>query len=248
MCLACSVYSHAPCNKAVTGFWVSGALTIGSWFADDGGGGDSLGSKVGTGVGIATPCIALLVWLAVTYSYRREKHALVAAVTSQLTPAHVAEKADVQRDDSETLSRPSEHDDSSTADFITAAQRETETTPAMLKVAKDMTQRCLRRWDSILAFRASTDSQGNGQGIWRDRYLGVRASVMLLALHNLNTHLQANHAMPYDGNPSKLFLQHIAWQAIQDLACGVTSLSQLNLDLCCCVVACLKTQHLWVMC
>ena len=38
--------------------------------------------------------------------------------------------------------------------------------------------------------RASPDSQGTGRGIWRDRYQGVRASCMLLALHNLNNQLQ----------------------------------------------------------
>ena len=63
--------------------------------------------------------------------------------------------------------------------------------------------RCLRRWDAILALRASKDSQGKGQGIWRDRYEGVRASVMLLALHNLNRDLQANAVIPYDGNPGE---------------------------------------------
>ena len=75
----------------------------------------------------------------------------------------------------------------------------------MLKVAKEIIQRCLRRWDSILALRASTDSRGRGQGIWRERYEGVRASVLLLALHNANKQLQADALVPYDGQPGELY-------------------------------------------
>ena len=37
--------------------------------------------------------------------------------------------------------------------------------------------------------RASKDSQGVGKGVWRERYQGVRAASMLLALFNLNKHL-----------------------------------------------------------
>lgn len=54
--------------------------------------------------------------------------------------------------------------------------------------------------------RASTDSQGTGRGIWRERYQGVRASAMLLALHNLNRHLKSSAVEPQDGNPSKPYL------------------------------------------
>lgn len=125
---------------------------------------------------------------------------MVAAVTARLTAADIAEKYPVHTDDID-LSRHSDYDDFSTTDFIPAAQRATDATAAMRHVAKQMTHRCLRRWDWFLALRASTDSQGSGQGVWRDKYLGVRASVMLLALHNLNTQLQANAVVPHDGDP-----------------------------------------------
>ena len=50
--------------------------------------------------------------------------------------------------------------------------------------------------------RASKDSQGAGKGIWRERYQGVRASSMLLAMHNLNKQLRESVVEPHDGNPS----------------------------------------------
>ena len=157
-------------------------------------------------MGIAAPCIGILVWLAVTYTYRLEKRAIVSAVKRRLTPADVTEKGVLSVKNLELLSRQSEVsslDDASTDNFIIPAHRDRTPSPAMLKVAKDMTQRCLRRWDSILALRAAVDSQSKGQGIWRDRYEGVRASVMLLALHNLNKQLQANAVVPYDGDPGE---------------------------------------------
>ena len=149
------------------------------------------------------PCVALLVWLAVTYSYRLEKHAIVAAVLSRLSPADLADTSTLEMIPNPKLSRTLSHADSATA-FITPAPEDTKPSAAMLKVAKEMIQRCLRRWDSILALRASTDSRGRGQGIWRERYEGVRASVMLLALHNANKQLQADAVMPYDGQPGEL--------------------------------------------
>lgn len=163
-----------------------------------------MGSAVGSALGAAAACAGGIIWFAVTYSYRLEKRALITAVWSHVTPADVAPTSSVQMKASPGLSRswsrPSDADDSSTAGFIPPAQREAAATLAMLEVAKEMTQRCLRRWDSILALRAFTDSQGRGQGIWRERYEGVRASVMLLALFNLNQQLQTNAELPSGGN------------------------------------------------
>ena len=163
---------------------------------------DTVGSALGTALGVAAPCIGIIIWLAVTYTYRLEKHALVAGVLSRLTPNDVVEKGNFRMKELPMLPRHMDRDDSA-IDFIIPAHREAAPSPAMLKAAKEMTSRCLRRWDSILALRASTDSQGKGQGIWRDRYEGVRASVMLLALHNLNQQLQANAVVPYDGEPGR---------------------------------------------
>ena len=152
-------------------------------------------------MGVAAPCIGIIIWLAVSYTYRLEKRALSAAIVTRLTASDIAEKgAPFRMKDPQMLTRHLDRDDSAT-NFIIPVHREEAASPAMLKVAKDMTHSCLRRWDSILALRASTDSQGKGQGIWRDRYEGVRASVMLLALHNLNRQLQTNVVVPYDGDP-----------------------------------------------
>lgn len=172
-----------------------------SWCAGQNSNKDTVGSALGTALGVAAPCIGIIIWLAVTYTYRLEKRALSAAIINRLTAIDIAEKgAPFRMKDPQMLTGHLDRDDSAT-NFIIPAHREEAASPAMLKVAKDMTHRCLRRWDSILALRASTDSQGKGQGIWRDRYEGVRASVMLLALHNLNRQLQTNVVVPYDGEP-----------------------------------------------
>ena len=66
--------------------------------------------------------------------------------------------------------------------------------PEMRRVARQITKRCLRRWDGLLGIRASSDSLGNRAGIWRDRFDTVRCAVLLLAFRNLNQALQADPA------------------------------------------------------
>ena len=53
-------------------------------------------------------------------------------------------------------------------------------------VAKQITVRCLRRWDGLLGIRASSDGLGRRSGIWRDKFDGVHYAVLLLAMNRLN--------------------------------------------------------------
>ena len=77
-------------------------------------------------------------------------------------------------------------------------------TQAMKNVAKQITVRCLRRWDGFLGIRASADGLGRGSGIWRDKFDGVHYAVLLLAMNRLN------ETMSYAvGEPSELQLKHI---------------------------------------
>ena len=55
----------------------------------------------------------------------------------------------------------------------------------MRTVAKQITVRCLRRWDGFLGIRASSDGLGRRSGIWRDKFDGVHYAVLLLAMHRL---------------------------------------------------------------
>lgn len=56
----------------------------------------------------------------------------------------------------------------------------------MKDVARQITERCLRRWDGILGIRAGSDSLGRRSGIWRDKFDSVRYAVLLLAMRKLN--------------------------------------------------------------
>ena len=60
------------------------------------------------------------------------------------------------------------------------------------RVARQITQRCLQRWDGFMGFRASTDSLGRQSGIWRERFDGVRCASLLLAFRRLNSSLAYN--------------------------------------------------------
>ena len=65
-------------------------------------------------------------------------------------------------------------------DIMSGPSREMKT------VAKQITVRCLRRWDGFLGIRASSDGLGRRSGIWRDKFDGVHYAVLLLAMSRLN--------------------------------------------------------------
>ena len=69
------------------------------------------------------------------------------------------------------------------------------------KVAAEMTARCLRRWDSLLAIRAGKDSLGRQAGIWKDKFESVRSAALLLAFRMVNTQLQRQALRASPGGP-----------------------------------------------
>lgn len=79
-----------------------------------------------------------------------------------------------------------------------------EPSPETKKTAREITRRCLRRWDGLLGIRASSDSLGNRAGIWRDRFDTVRCAVLLLAFRKLNQALQGDPSSFRADCPGKL--------------------------------------------
>ena len=192
---------HASCWLSCTfqqPLLILGAVVIALLPADLEDGGDRNSSILGIVLigAMAGACLPFIIWWGI---YKLKRRALIAAVAARLTAEDIAQKDNVPVDDIE-LSRYPHQDDALTLHLNPSAPPVTDATPAMQSVAKQMTQRCLRKWDCILAFKPSTDSLGNRQGIWRDKFLGVRASVMLLALNRLNTNLQASAMVPCDSD------------------------------------------------
>ena len=68
-------------------------------------------------------------------------------------------------------------------------QDQTGPSKEMQAVAKQITVRCLRRWDGFLGIRASSDGVGRRSGVWKDKFDGVHYAVLLLAVHRLNVTL-----------------------------------------------------------
>ena len=91
----------------------------------------------------------------------------------------------------------------------------------MKAVARQITERCLRRWDGILRIRAGSHGLGRRSGIWRDRFDGVRYAVLLLDIRKLNKGVTS--VMP---KPSELWppgmqqpMKHAHWQQNQLWPC-----------------------------
>lgn len=80
------------------------------------------------------------------------------------------------------------------------------------KIAKDITARCLRRWDGFLAVRAGTDSLGRKKGVWKDKFESVRCAVMLLAFRSVNVVLQRQVLRAVPGAPEPPGSLMAAWQ------------------------------------
>jgi len=71
-----------------------------------------------------------------------------------------------------------------------------DSTSEMKTVARQITVRCLRRWDGLLGIRAGSDGLGRRSGIWRDKFDGVRYGVLLLAMRKLNADLLSSSTQP----------------------------------------------------
>ena len=200
----------------------------------------------GVAVGVLGALIAGFTWLAVTYSYRVEKHMVVTEVVKNLKVADIASveqsaQAAVAVQQEAHISNPlvaapigqsrilqrsrsastvhcfrSESDavqnpllravglSSAAAPLHRADDNMNTGTPTreMRSVARQITVRCLRRWDGFLGIRASSDGLGRRSGIWRDKSDGVHYAVLLLALNRLNETI--NSAAQ---DPSELWLK-----------------------------------------
>ena len=84
---------------------------------------------------------------------------------------------------------------------VSAMQTEDPFLMEVQKVAKQITKRCLRRWDGFLAVRADKDSLGNNAGIWKAKFESVRSASMLLAFRAVNATLQKEVLRAEPGAP-----------------------------------------------
>ncbi|KAL0039773.1 hypothetical protein WJX77_007596 [Trebouxia sp. C0004] len=71
-----------------------------------------------------------------------------------------------------------------------------DSTREIQSLARQITVRCLRRWDGLLGIRAGSDGLGRRSGIWRDKFDGVRYGVLLLAMRKLNADLLSSSTQP----------------------------------------------------
>ena len=82
-------------------------------------------NAAGTALGIAAPCLAIIFWFAVTYTYREEKKLLIRAVTEQLKPSYVSTQEVIAEKDLTALTKQLEHDSpNSNTEFILPALRD----------------------------------------------------------------------------------------------------------------------------
>ncbi|DBA75054.1 TPA: hypothetical protein ACH3X1_010389 [Trebouxia sp. C0004] len=241
------------------------------------GSGTSAKAKTAYGViaGVLAACVPAFTWLAITYSYRMEKHMVVSQVVKNVKEADIASdgslqavnttssqsvmtpRADVdsnmfmnamqggsrtrsiQRINSAPSSarRNVQHANGSQSELLASPHSQpgfqslpsdilvqnpllgsssrhnalTQHQPSdrdvmrdlffgptkeMQSVAKQITVRCLRRWDGLLGIRAGSDGLGRRSGIWRDKFDGVRYGVLLLAMRKLNADLLSSSTQP----------------------------------------------------
>jgi len=181
----------------------------------------TLWSVVGTIAGIVSPLLGIALWLLLFNSYRLEKKMLVKQVVKHLQASDICNIADASAAAAPTpnpimttansisssgqllLDVPSSGivpgltmRRSAPADPLfydpDDAVMPSEPAKDIQQVAKEITLRCLQRWDGVMGFRASSDSLGRQSGIWRDRFDGVRFASLLLAFRKLNAALAFN--------------------------------------------------------
>ena len=193
---------------------------------------------MGAVLGIASPVIAVLVFLVIFNSYRLEKKTLVkqimktvqahdicasAAATSptvdpalastsslhnseHINPMLLASSNSVTNSGQLLLAespffgivpgsesrRRAVSGDSVVYDPEVPSTAGAPTAEEVQRVGREITLRCLQRWDGFMGFRASTDSLGRQSGIWREKFDGVRIASLLLAFRKLNASLGYN--------------------------------------------------------
>lgn len=178
----------------------------------------SIAGSVGA---IASACVALSLWVLLTNSYRLERLMVIKQVAQHVSESDItaAPEAATSANLPGNGSIPNHLLDSvDTADagliegavFGAAARTMTRkggvgAGEEVSKVAKQITKRCLQRWDGFMGLRANTDSLGMRSGIWRSKFDCVRFASMLLAMRQYNENLKESHA----GHLSILCLNHV---------------------------------------
>lgn len=161
-------------------------------------------------LGILSSVVATLVWVMLFNSYRLEKKSLLKQIMQHVTAQDLcdvpSENSSLTTPNPLLLSPAASISSSGALDapMITAPTSDIMTTrelddgdhdeedPAgthpndLRKVAKQITLRCLQRWDGFMGLRPSKDSQGRQSGIWRDKFDGVRSASLLLAFRKFN--------------------------------------------------------------
>ncbi|KAA6418535.1 MAG: hypothetical protein FRX49_11481 [Trebouxia sp. A1-2] len=237
------------------------------------GSGISKGLKTAYGIiaGVLTACVPAFTWLAITYSYRMDKHMVVTEVVKNVRPVDIASRSPLLPVDNAVVrpvrepqgassllmsamqagrsrsmqwiksSPSSARRSQSVGDLASSRQLSTaseqaslfirvqsdmvhnpllapgtmhiapghvasdtggthdarlDSTSEMKSVARQITVRCLRRWDGLLGIRAGSDGLGRRSGIWRDKFDGVRYGVLLLAMRKLNADLLSSSSQP----------------------------------------------------
>jgi len=225
--------------------------------------------------GVVAACVPAFTWLAITYSYRMDKHMVVTEVVKNVKAADIASDGSLQSVDTTSLQsvmppradvdsnmfmsamqggsrtrsiqrinsapssarRNAQHANGSQSRQLASPHRPPALqslpsdmmvqnpllssssrhnalaqpqpsdrdimhdsflgpTKEMQSVAKQITIRCLRRWDGLLGIRAGSDGLGRRSGIWRDKFDGVRYGVLLLAMRKLNVNLLNSSTQP----------------------------------------------------
>lgn len=257
--------------------------------------GKGLKTAYGIIAGVLTACVPAFTWLAITYSYRMDKHMVVTEVVKNVRPVDIASRSPLLPVDNAVVrpvrepqgassllmsamqagrsrsmqwiksSPSSARRSQSVGDLASSRQLSTaseqaslfirvqsdmvhnpllapgtmhiapghvasdtggthdarlDSTSEMKSVARQITVRCLRRWDGLLGIRAGSDGLGRRSGIWRDKFDGVRYGVLLLAMRKLNADLLSSSSQPSEYSRLSSAI----------LACSQTC----NADLCTC--------------
>ncbi len=168
----------------------------------------------GAVLGLITSAVAATLWLVLFNSHRLEKKMLVKQVIVRIKKAHMcnvplnptamapspmALSASVSSSHAlldAPIINPLSRRASNAAwdDQDHSLELSSEATENMRKAAKQITVRCLQRWDGFLGLRAATDSLGRKSGIWRDRFESVRYASLLLAIRKYNESLAGTQA------------------------------------------------------
>ena len=171
-------------------------------------GGKKVWSAVGAVLGITSPVIAIMVFLLLFNSYRLEKKMLVKQVMKKMrAPDICAPTATASTTVNPVLlgnspfsnivpghqsSRRVATGDPAVYDPDDPSTAGAAATEDVQRVGKEITLRCLQRWDGFMGYRASTDSLGRQSGIWREKLDGVPTTSLLLTLQKLTASLRYN--------------------------------------------------------